>query len=360
MWSLQPLPLKPKGKSGSKKTSRTKRRKLAPDDNGGVAKSVCASTMPIADDANDEDLQRALRLSATAAQIQKPGRSAEESSIPCRENSVKRRRREQDEIKLENDSMRSEGASCDVSPAGKQKKRENKKSEVLALDQLGADEAGSVAADVWTEVYHAGRWQPVECIHNLVDRSDALEKAATKPVHYVIGVDGSGKARDVTERYASLWLTDTRKLRDKPDEWRATLAGCAAMRRGDRVPWAFFTEGGGGAAAAADIIASVNPIFRNGRASVAEGCGPSEADDLAEADALAAAEEHARDEDESTALEKSHTAKGIPGTFSALKSHLLYVAKRHVRHPLPPHTLEHTHACTRMFPHGQGGAYYQA
>lgn len=53
-----------------------------------------------------------------------------------------------------------------------------------------------------------------------------MEQNATKPVHYVLGYDNNGHVKDLTARYSSKWLTDTRKLRvgiaDK-DWWKSTL-----------------------------------------------------------------------------------------------------------------------------------------
>lgn len=53
-----------------------------------------------------------------------------------------------------------------------------------------------------------------------------MEKFATSPVHYLVGLDNEMAIKDVTARYASKWLTETRKLRvgavDK-DWWKTTL-----------------------------------------------------------------------------------------------------------------------------------------
>ncbi|XP_076814596.1 DNA repair protein complementing XP-C cells homolog [Clavelina lepadiformis] len=79
----------------------------------------------------------------------------------------------------------------------------------------------------WIEVYLRDvGWLCIDCISGTIDQPKQMEALVSGPLHYVVGFDNEHCVKDVTARYASSWLTTTRKLRignvDK-DWWRNTL-----------------------------------------------------------------------------------------------------------------------------------------
>nr|CAB3267791.1 DNA repair protein complementing XP-C cells-like [Phallusia mammillata] len=79
----------------------------------------------------------------------------------------------------------------------------------------------------WLEVYIPKTgWIHVDCISEIINDPKSAESSATQPVHYVITFDNDSAIKDVTARYASGWLTTTRKLRIsyvESDWWNNTM-----------------------------------------------------------------------------------------------------------------------------------------
>ncbi|XP_078270399.1 DNA repair protein complementing XP-C cells [Rhinoraja longicauda] len=86
--------------------------------------------------------------------------------------------------------------------------------------------AHATPSDQWVEVYLEveKRWVAVDCVHNAVDRPELCGQRATKPLRYIVGFDGQGNVRDVTQRYDAAWMTATRKIRVDPAWWDQTLS----------------------------------------------------------------------------------------------------------------------------------------
>lgn len=63
----------------------------------------------------------------------------------------------------------------------------------------------------------------VDCVHGVVGQALTCYKYATKPMTYVVGIDGDGWVRDVTQRYDPAWMTVTRKCRVDAKWWAETL-----------------------------------------------------------------------------------------------------------------------------------------
>lgn len=82
--------------------------------------------------------------------------------------------------------------------------------------------------------HQESQWLCIDVFRNIVNHPEKMEHNATKPLHYVLGYDNNGHVKDVTARYSSKWLTDTRKLRvgivDK-DWWKNTLAPYATNNK---------------------------------------------------------------------------------------------------------------------------------
>lgn len=67
------------------------------------------------------------------------------------------------------------------------------------------------------------KWVCVDCVHGVVGQALSCYKYATKPMTYVVGIDGDGWVRDVTQRYDPDWMTATRKCRVDAKWWAETL-----------------------------------------------------------------------------------------------------------------------------------------
>ena len=68
---------------------------------------------------------------------------------------------------------------------------------------------------MWAEIYIEGEWVPITLKSNKYSRVEAsdIEPQLSWPISYCLAFDGG--IRDVTARYASEWLTETKKLRFK-------------------------------------------------------------------------------------------------------------------------------------------------
>uniref|UniRef100_A0A452F1G7 p125 n=1 Tax=Capra hircus TaxID=9925 RepID=A0A452F1G7_CAPHI len=84
---------------------------------------------------------------------------------------------------------------------------------------------GAPGVDQWLEVFseREEKWVCVDCVHGVVGQPLTCYQYATKPVTYIVGIDGTGCVRDVTQRYDPAWLTATRKSRVDAAWWAETL-----------------------------------------------------------------------------------------------------------------------------------------
>jgi xeroderma pigmentosum group C-complementing protein len=114
-----------------------------------------------------------------------------------------------------------------------------------------------------------------------VDQPETAEERTSAGVSYVVGVDNADRIRDVTERYASQWLTATAKIRVDDGWWQQTLQ----LYRGPP-----------------------------------QCCAKTIADTDADTDA-----------DEKAELAALHMNRGIPTSFGPFKAHKLYAIERHLR-----------------------------
>ncbi|XP_072798033.1 DNA repair protein complementing XP-C cells isoform X2 [Vicugna pacos] len=85
------------------------------------------------------------------------------------------------------------------------------------------EEAAGV--DQWLEVFceREDKWVCVDCVHGVVGQPLICYQYASKPVTYVVGIDGDGWVRDVTQRYDPAWLTATRRCRVDAAWWAEAL-----------------------------------------------------------------------------------------------------------------------------------------
>uniref|UniRef100_A0A8C8WJU6 p125 n=1 Tax=Panthera leo TaxID=9689 RepID=A0A8C8WJU6_PANLE len=101
----------------------------------------------------------------------------------------------------------------------------SKRGKKISSDGEGAQRGTVAGRDQWLEVFceQEEKWVCVDCVHGVVGQAVACYKYATKPMTYVVGIDGDGWVRDVTQRYDPAWMTTTRKCRVDAKWWAETL-----------------------------------------------------------------------------------------------------------------------------------------
>ena len=77
----------------------------------------------------------------------------------------------------------------------------------------------------WAEVFlvKEKRWIPVDMTTGKINNPSNIESRASKPVLYTLAVNSGGQVKDVTRRYCSNFLTQSRKLRVDQDWLDKTL-----------------------------------------------------------------------------------------------------------------------------------------
>jgi len=108
-----------------------------------------------------------------------------------------------------NSLVKIEPKSVEKSCVPQQKKRKN------PVTTSKASSNTSTCRDYWVEVFvvKEAKWVTVDLLTGKVGCPGELESKASKPMLYVMAINNSGKVKDVTQRYASNFLTQTRKLR---------------------------------------------------------------------------------------------------------------------------------------------------
>lgn len=80
--------------------------------------------------------------------------------------------------------------------------------------------------EMWLEVYidQPAKWISVDLEEEVLDASSHHEAKASRPFTYVLSFDNEGYLKDVTQRYASGWMSGTQKVRVDSEWWSETLA----------------------------------------------------------------------------------------------------------------------------------------
>ncbi|XP_058931131.1 DNA repair protein complementing XP-C cells isoform X2 [Kogia breviceps] len=109
-----------------------------------------------------------------------------------------------------------------VSASGSKRKRGKHR---MPVDGEEADGRRAAGVDQWLEVFseREEKWVSVDCVHGVVGQPLTCYQYATKPVTYIVGIDGDGWLRDVTQRYDPAWMTATRKCRVDAAWWAEAL-----------------------------------------------------------------------------------------------------------------------------------------
>ncbi|XP_063448923.1 DNA repair protein complementing XP-C cells homolog [Mytilus trossulus] len=259
--SIQPMPLKPKDtskKSGKESNSRTKKVSEKNSQNsktvhnksakvlsgksskGGQKKQSSQSDSTESEYFKKKDKKPRSRGSKVKPQSYKGCESHDEDSSseseldkPRRSKSGKQKKavkgkakkEKSDECKPGSDDDFEEDSFTARSPVNLLKKfvEKNKNRKILSSD---SDIEENTGCDIWTEVFleSEDKWLCIDCMNCRVNKPHVIESQVTKPLHYVLSFDNDGFIKDLTPKYASKWLTETRKLRIK-DEWlQETLA----------------------------------------------------------------------------------------------------------------------------------------
>ena len=103
--------------------------------------------------------------------------------------------------------------SKDKSSGSKQSKSKNSKKSEKAQDLEKS--RNSYSQYYWVEIYivKEKRWIPVDVLTGKINNAAEIESRLPKPVLYVFAVNMKGRVKDLTRRYASNYLTQSRKLR---------------------------------------------------------------------------------------------------------------------------------------------------
>lgn len=80
--------------------------------------------------------------------------------------------------------------------------------------------------DFWLELYfpEKRKWICFDTFKCQFGKPYSLENSATQPLTYVVAFNNDGGVKDVTARYAKLWLSHTRKQRVDQDWWEESLS----------------------------------------------------------------------------------------------------------------------------------------
>lgn len=113
----------------------------------------------------------------------------------------------------------------------KQEKRKGKKKSQGAStkpkqeepDKTGESTLGTERIEHWVEVYTPkdSKWITVDVVHGSI--GSITESYIRKPLCYVLGFDDDNRVKDITRKYASGWLTSTKKMRIDPAWWEESL-----------------------------------------------------------------------------------------------------------------------------------------
>ena len=79
------------------------------------------------------------------------------------------------------------------------------------------------ASNSWIEVKVSGTWMTVHLPSQSVGSIEEAEKCSINPLVYVIGINGCGKLKDLTSKYAFDWCTKNRKWRIPGSWWGDSL-----------------------------------------------------------------------------------------------------------------------------------------
>ncbi|XP_051913307.1 DNA repair protein complementing XP-C cells isoform X2 [Hippocampus zosterae] len=87
-----------------------------------------------------------------------------------------------------------------------------------------AKKNNGAGADEWLEVFvdKTSSWVCVDVEHG-VGAPHLCSQNATRPVTYVVGVDGDGFVKDLGRKYDPTWMTSSRKRRVEEEWWEETL-----------------------------------------------------------------------------------------------------------------------------------------
>ena len=112
-------------------------------------------------------------------------------------------------------SKKSSKSQTTTSPSKSEKESRSKRSVLPKKPNEKPKDDPVFVQNYWIEVFmlKEKKWIPVDILTGKVNNPADIESRAAKPVIYVYAVSDKGKIKDVTRRYCSNYLTQTRKLR---------------------------------------------------------------------------------------------------------------------------------------------------
>jgi len=108
--------------------------------------------------------------------------------------------------KQQTKKRKSSGEEFEFSPPGPSKSSRN---------SIVPKKKPDTSLNYWVEVYleKEKKWICVDLFNGKTNKPPEIEKRLAKPIFYILSVDNKGFYKDVTRRYASDYMTSTRKIR---------------------------------------------------------------------------------------------------------------------------------------------------
>ena len=103
----------------------------------------------------------------------------------------------------------------EASSSSRRSPKDDKSKKLASFTKEQSKKEPAFVQNYWVEVFmlKEKKWIPVDVLTGKVNNPADIESRAAKPVIYVYAVNEKGKIKDVTRRYCSNYLTQTRKLR---------------------------------------------------------------------------------------------------------------------------------------------------
>lgn len=143
----------------------------------------------------------------------KPGRKTVETKEPCKKKKQPAEEVDSDFEEEKQEKRKGKKKSQKAPPNTKQEKPRKPGDTTLV----------SACIEHWVEVFTPkdSKWITVDVVHGSV--GSITESYIREPLCYVLGFDDSNRVKDITRKYASGWLTSTKKKRIDPAWWEESL-----------------------------------------------------------------------------------------------------------------------------------------
>ncbi|XP_077457474.1 DNA repair protein complementing XP-C cells [Stigmatopora argus] len=148
------------------------------------------------------------------------GEDSESETKPAKKAKVKERikRKDKNDTKITKKKMNS------LAKEENNHEEKEKGSVSSKSNRVNAKKNSGVGADEWLEVFidKTSTWVCVDVVQG-VGMPHLCSQNATRPITYIVGVDGDGFVKDLGRKYDPTWMTSTRKRRVEEEWWVETL-----------------------------------------------------------------------------------------------------------------------------------------